>query len=115
MASIFDSAKKMINKVSDNLNKDKWDKNCINSALFTDPDPGKLVPPDRTQAAVAPMPAVAMAGAGAMPAAAVSMAAAVPAAALAGASVVAPAPQISDIPEKPEVKQMNYHGGRMKF
>ena len=84
MGSIFDAAKKMINKVTDDLNKDKWDRSCINSALFTDPEPGKLVPPDRTQAAVAPAPEP---GVGSVIPA--------PAAGIVGGPIAAPAPELA--------------------
>ncbi len=57
MANIFDKAKSAIRKISDDVNKDKWDRNCINSALFTDPEPGKHVPPARQEGVPAPVPA----------------------------------------------------------
>lgn len=37
MASILKNAKNLYNKISDEINKDKWDRSCINSALFTEP------------------------------------------------------------------------------
>ena len=36
MATIFDKAKQLANKINDEINKDKWDTNCINTALFND-------------------------------------------------------------------------------
>ena len=36
MATLFDKAKQLANKISDEINKDKWDSNCINTALFND-------------------------------------------------------------------------------
>ena len=35
------TAKQLVNKVSDELNKGKWDPNCLNTALFSDDDPNK--------------------------------------------------------------------------
>lgn len=35
------TAKQLANKVSDELNKGKWDPNCLNTALFSDDDPNK--------------------------------------------------------------------------
>ncbi len=95
MASIFATAKSMISKITDDLNKDKWDKNCINSALFTDPEPGKLVPPNRSGAKADDGGlAVAVAADGA------AVAEAVP-----SAPIVAPAPQIDYGKSEPQVKQ----------
>ncbi len=34
MASIFDNAKKLVNKISDEINKDKWDSSVVNPALY---------------------------------------------------------------------------------
>ena len=43
MANIFDMAKKAANKISDEVNKNKWDHNSINSALFSnDSELGKF-------------------------------------------------------------------------
>ena len=36
MASILDKAKQLANKITDEINKDKWDTNCVNTALFND-------------------------------------------------------------------------------
>ncbi len=47
------TAKQLANKVSDELNKGKWDPNCLNTALFSDDDPNK--------------PALAMEGTGSVP------------------------------------------------
>ncbi len=110
MASIFSAAKQMINKISDEVNKDKWDKSCINQALFTDPEPGKLVPPSRHDSRPVPpektanvQPAIVPPKAD-MSAQAVHTAAA-PAAADGAASFVAAAPQIEYSTDKPQVKQ----------
>ncbi len=95
MASIFATAKSMISKITDDLNKDKWDKNCINSALFTDPEPGKLVPPNRNGVKADDGGlAVAVAADG------TAVAEAVP-----SAPIVAPAPQIDYGKSEPQVKQ----------
>ena len=34
MASIFDNAKKLVTKISDEINKDKWDSSVVNPALY---------------------------------------------------------------------------------
>ena len=99
MANIFDKAKSAIRKISDDVNKDKWDRNCINSALFTDPDPGKHVPPARQEGVPAPVPAGGvdpMRNPGTM---AVQMG-------NSGGSkpIVAPAPEIMHSGEKPTIK-----------
>ena len=110
MASIFSAAKQMINKISDEVNKDKWDKSCINQALFTDPEPGKLVPPSRHDSRPVPpektvnvqpavVPPQAEANVNAQPV--TGMATAVNTA----APLVATAPQIEYSTEKPQVKQ----------
>ena len=98
MASIFSAAKSMISKITDDLNKDKWDKNCINTALFTDPEPGKMVPPNRNSSGDGDG---ANAAAAAAPAE-VEKAAPEPAPA---APIVAPAPQIDYGKSEPQVKQ----------
>ena len=110
MASIFSAAKQMINKISDEVNKDKWDKSCINQALFTDPEPGKMVPPSRQDSRPVPpektanvQPAIVPPQAD-MSAQAVNVAAATTAADNA-ASFVAAAPQIEYSTDKPQVKQ----------
>ncbi len=41
MASIFDKAKKLATKISDEMNKGKWDSNVVNTALFNYEDPYK--------------------------------------------------------------------------
>lgn len=41
MASIFDKAKKLATKISDEMNKGKWDSNVVNTALFNYDDPYK--------------------------------------------------------------------------
>ena len=110
MASIFSAAKQMINKISDEVNKDKWDKSCINQALFTDPEPGKLVPPSRHDSRPVPpektvnvqpavVPPQAGANVNAVPVTGMATAA------NAAASLVATAPQIEYSTEKPQVKQ----------
>lgn len=99
MASIFSAAKSMISKITDDLNKDKWDKNCINTALFTDPEPGKMVPPNRDQAKDGNGSNAATA------AAAPEVAEKAVAEPAPNVPIVAPAPQIDYGKSEPQVKQ----------
>ena len=47
--TLFDRMKKGISKISDELNRDKWDPGCVNLALFDDDDPNKPVPPKKPE------------------------------------------------------------------
>ena len=56
MGTIFDKAKQLANKINDGINKDKWDSNCINTALFSD-EPYSNIPkkqPDPNDPTVLP-------------------------------------------------------------
>ncbi len=52
MATIFDKAKQLATKITDEINKDKWDSNCINTALFNDQPYTKI--PDKPAVADGP-------------------------------------------------------------